>query len=232
MTAPYLDIERARFNMIEQQIRPWEVLDPSVLDLLATVKREDFVPPGYRDLAFVDTELPLTINGVPTGEVMLAPKVEARLLQALALHHGQQVLEIGTGSGYMAALLAAKAHHVTTVEINPALVAFARQNLQRHGFTHVRVEQGDGARGWHAKEAFDAIVISGGLPFLPQAFLSLLKPHGRLAALVGTGPAMQAQLVTRTGDQPTGDPSFSTVNLFETQVPYLHHAEQPSTFRF
>jgi protein-L-isoaspartate(D-aspartate) O-methyltransferase len=227
MTTPHLDIERARFNMIEQQIRPWEVLDQSVLDLVAVVKREDFVPPAYRNLAFVDMEVPLTLNGEQTGECMLAPKVEARLLQALSVRTDDQVLEIGTGSGYMAALLGARSRQVTSVEINSKLVAFAQDNLQRNGFSNVSVEMGDGARGWNSAQTYDVIVISGGLPFLPDCFPQALKPHGRLAAFVGTGAVMQAVLVSRTGDQ-----SFDTLNLFETRVPYLHHAETVSRFRF
>jgi protein-L-isoaspartate(D-aspartate) O-methyltransferase len=227
MTTPVLDIERARFNMIEQQIRPWEVLDQSVLDLLAAVKREEFVPPAYRNLAFVDMEVPLSLDGCGSGECMLTPKVEARVLQALALRPDDQVLEIGAGSGYMAALLGARAGQVTSVELNPQLLAFARHNLQKNGMSNVQLELGDGARGWNHTSGYDAIVISGGLPFLPESFLQALKPHGRLTAFIGAGPVMDAVLVTRTADQ-----SFDTVALFETQVPYLHHAETVSRFRF
>jgi protein-L-isoaspartate(D-aspartate) O-methyltransferase len=227
MTTPVLDVERARFNMIEQQIRPWEVLDQSVLDLLAAVKREEFTPAAYRNLAFVDMEVPLNFNGDETGECMLAPKVEARVLQSLALRPEDQVLEIGAGSGYMAALLGAKAREVSSVELNPKLVAFAQHNLQRNGFSNVHIHPGDGARGWSNNRVYDVIVISGGLPFLPDSFLQQLKPHGRLAAFVGTGSVMNAVLVTRTGDK-----SFDTLALFETRVPYLHNAETVSKFRF
>jgi len=227
MAIPVLDIERARFNMIEQQIRPWEVLDQSVLDLLAAVKREEFVPAAYRNLAFVDMEVPLNLDGAETGECMLAPKVEARVLQSLALRPDDLVLEIGSGSGYMAALLGAKAREVTTVESNPKLQAFAQHNLQRNGFSNVQIQGGDGARGWNTNQAYDVIVISGGLPLLPDLFLQQLKPHGRLVAFVGTGSVMNAVLITRTGDK-----SFDNVVLFETRVPYLHNAEPVSGFRF
>ncbi len=206
-----MNIEQARFNMIEQQIRPWEVLDPSVLDLLFVVKREDFTPPAYRSLAFADMEIPLG-----QGQVMLAPKVEARLLQELGVKKSDKVLEIGTGSGYMAALLAARAEHVVSVEISPELAATARQNLERAGVTNVAVETGDGAEGWAHRGPYDVILISGAMPALPESILKQLRVGGRLAAVVGEAPVMEAQLVTCTAPG-----VYNTVNLFETVVPAL-----------
>ncbi len=218
-----MNIEQARFNMIEQQIRPWNVLEQDVLSLLSLVKRENFVPPAYKNLAFVDTEIPL-----PNNECMLAPKVEARLLQSLAVKKHEQVLEIGTGSGYMAALLAHKARYVTTVEIDPELKAMAEKNLAHNGVTNVSVALGNGAQGWaHGMEPYDVIIISGALPILPDAFLQQLKVGGRLAAIIGTAPVMTAQLITRVSDN-----SFHTEKLFETQTKVLREASTPSTFTF
>jgi len=221
------DLEQARFNMIEQQIRPWEVLDQSVLDLLMRVRREDFVPPHLRALAFVDFELPLNIDGVVTGESVLAPKVEARLLQELGIHPHEQVLEIGTGSGYMAALAAHKAQTVWTIEIEPRLQAFGAANLARAGVRNARVEGGDAARGWAAHAPYDVIIVSGSLPMLPESLLDQLKIGGRMAAIVGTAPAMSAKIITRA----TKD-SFEPLSLFETCVKPLRNAQHASAFRF
>jgi len=217
-----MNIEQARFNMIEQQIRPWEVLDPQVLDLLFVVKREDFVPAAYRNLAFADMEIP-----VGSGQVMLAPRVEARLLQELGIKKTDKVLEIGTGSGYMAALLAARAEHVITIESRPELAAFARENLERAGVTNVTVEVGDGANGWTQRAPYDAIVVSGSLPVLPAALLKQLRVGGRLAVIVGEAPVMEAQLITCSTEG-----VYNTVNLFETVVPALDGGEAKSGFSF
>jgi protein-L-isoaspartate(D-aspartate) O-methyltransferase len=224
---PALDLERARRNMVEQQIRPWEVLDPSVLDLLLIVRREEFVPPAYRLLAFTDMEIPLRIDGVDTGECMFAPKVEARLLQELGLRAHEHVLEIGTGSGYMAALAAHKAQHVLTIEINPLLAEFGAANLARNGVRNARVEVGDGVRGWPARAPYDAIIVSGGLPLLPAELPAQLKIGGRLAVIVGEAPVMSAQIVTRVTDT-----AFDTLKLFETVVKPLTNAPRPQAFRF
>ncbi len=221
------DLSLARFNMIEQQIRPWEVLDPGILELLQRVPREQFVPPHLQALAFVDFELPLNIDGVVTGETMLAPKIEARLLQELAIHPHEQVLEIGTGSGYMAALAAHKAQTVWTVEIDPRLQAFGAANLARAGVHNARVEAGDGAQGWAVHAPYDVIIVSGSLPVLPQAMLHQLKVGGRMAAIVGTGPAMRAQIVTRTSAE-----SFEPLALFETSTRALRNAQPAPSFRF
>lgn len=217
-----MNIEQARFNMIEQQIRPWEVLDQQVLDLLFAVKREDFVPAAYRNLAFADMEIP-----IGSGQVMLAPRVEARLLQELGIKKTDKVLEIGTGSGYMAALLAARAEHVVTVESRRELADFARQNLERAGITNVTLEVGDGANGWSQRAPYDAIVVSGALPVLPASLLKQLRVGGRLAAIVGSAPAMEAQLVTCSAEG-----VYNTVNLFETVVPALDGGEAKSAFSF
>ncbi|HEX7982306.1 MAG TPA: protein-L-isoaspartate O-methyltransferase [Duganella sp.] len=217
-----MNIEQARFNMIEQQIRPWDVLDPDVLELLHVVKRENFVPAAHKALAFVDAEIPL-----PGGESMLMPKIEARLLQDVNLKKHENVLEIGTGSGYMAALLAHKGRHVTTVEISPELKALAEKNLADNGVTNVKVELGNGAQGWPSGAPYDVIVVSGSLPVLPEALLQQLKVGGRLAVIIGQAPAMKAQLITRTGEA-----GYDTRTLFETSVKPLASAQAPSAFQF
>jgi protein-L-isoaspartate(D-aspartate) O-methyltransferase len=215
------DVERARFNMVEQQIRTWEVLDPEVLDLLFTVKREEYVPPAYRSLAFADLEIPLG-----DGQRMWTPKLEARVLQALAVQPDQHVLEIGTGSGYFTALLAARGARVTSVEIAAGRAAAARANLVRHGFERVRVEVGDGARGF-GRDAYDVIVLTGSTPVLPDAFAAQLAAGGRLFAIVGEAPVMAARLERRDADGRT-----SAAILFETVVPPLVNAAQPERFAF
>jgi protein-L-isoaspartate(D-aspartate) O-methyltransferase len=217
-----MNIEQARFNMIEQQIRPWEVLDPQVLDLLFVVKREDFVPAAYRNLAFADMEIP-----IGSGQVMLAPRVEARLMQELGIRQTDKVLEIGTGSGYMAALLAARADHVVTVESRPEIAEFARQNLERAGVANVTIEIGDGANGWAQRGPYDAIVVSGALPSLPDALLKQLRLGGRLAAIVGEAPVMEAKLVTCSAEG-----VYNTINLFETVVPALDSGNAKPGFSF
>lgn len=215
-----MNIEQARFNMIEQQIRPWNVLAQDVLDLLTVVRREEFVPAAHRSLAFFDTEIPL-----PGGESMLAPKVEARILQEANVKKHEQVLEIGAGSGYMAALLASKARHVTTVEIDPDLKALAEQNLSGYGVANVSVELGNGAQGWQGE--YDVIVISGALPFLPDTFLKQIKVGGRILAIIGEAPVMSFQVITRTSDQ-----VYDTVNVFELMAKPLHAASEHSHFTF
>ena len=217
-----MNIEQARFNMIEQQIRPWDVLDPKVLTLLSKVKREDFVPAAYRDLAFADLEIPLG-----EGQAMLPPRVEARLLQELGIKKTDRVLEIGTGSGYMAALLAASAEHVTTLEIRPSLAAIARENLQRSGVDNVTVEVANGLSGWSQRAPFDAILVSGALPEVPAALLKQLRVGGRLAVIVGEAPVMEAQLITCTAEG-----VFNTINVFETVMPSLDGASPSAGFSF
>jgi protein-L-isoaspartate(D-aspartate) O-methyltransferase len=217
-----MNFEQARFNMVEQQVRPWEVLDQSVLDLLFVIKREEFVPAAHRALAFADIEIPLG-----HGASMLAPKIEARALQALQLRNDERVLEIGAGSGYMAGLLAAHSHHVWSVEIVPELAETARANLRRMGIANVVVESGDGVRGWPAHAPYDAIVVSASMPLVPAELTAQLKIGGRLFAIVGEAPAMQARLITRVGED-----SYRTVNLFETVAAPLVNAPQPEKFVF
>ena len=221
-----MNIEQARFNMIEQQIRPWDVLNLGVLELLAVVKREDFVPAEYRALAFVDTEVPLPgSTGGP--QCMLSPKVEARLLQELAVHKHERVLEIGAGSGYMAALLAHKAQQVSSLEIDPALASFAAANLKRAGVMNASVLNADGASGLAADGPFDVILLSGSVAEVPELLLSQLKVGGRLAAIVGVEPVMRAVLITRSGDG-----GLERTVLFDTVAQRLRGFAEPTRFRF
>ena len=217
-----MNFDQARANMVEQQIRPWEVLDQAVLDLLYTVPREDFVPSAHRTLAFVDMEIP-----IGEGEKMMAPKIEARILQELAPRKHERVLEVGTGSGYLTALLAHRAAHVHSVEIRPALAAFGRGNLERHGADNVTLETGDAARGWPTRAPYDAIVLTGSTPVLPRALLDQLAPGGRLFAVVGEAPVMVARLVACTAPG-----AFRSTELFDTLLAPLVNAEQPPRFRF
>ncbi len=207
-----MDFELARFNMVEQQIRPWNVLDQEVLDLLFVLRREEFVPPAFRAMAFVDTEIPLRIDGKDTGESMFSPKLEARLLQSLGVQRHEHVLEIGAGSGYMAALLGHRARRVITREIQPALAAFARANLERAGASNVTVEQCDGSRIDGAAR-YEVIVLSGAVQSVPDAFLRQLAIGGRLIAIVGESPLMNARLFTRSAED-----AFGSEDLFETSA--------------
>ena len=223
-----MDIERARFNMIEQQIRPWEVLDPAVLELLAVVRREDFVPAAYRAMAFVDTQVPL--GDLAAGQCMLEPRLEARLLQELQVQRHEKVLEIGAGSGFMAALLGHRAQRVVTLECVPALVAMARSNLQRAGVANVTVREvsaAEGAKGLPAEAPFDAILLSGSVAEVPRGLLEQLKVGGRLMAIVGDEPIMRARLFTRTGEA-----AWSSVDVFDTVAPRLLGFETGSRFTF
>ncbi|HET7525255.1 MAG TPA: protein-L-isoaspartate O-methyltransferase [Burkholderiaceae bacterium] len=217
-----MNLELARFNMIEQQIRPWNVLDPAVLSLLAVVRREDFVPPAYRALAFVDCEVPL-----PEGQCMLAPKVEARLLQEAAVQRHERVLEIGAGSGFMAALLAHRARSVLTLELHASLAALATANLRRAGVDNCQVRAQDGARGVAEEAPFDVIVLSGSVNAVPQQLLEQLAPEGRLMAIVGNEPMMRAVRVQRLDDT-----RFETRDLFDTVAPRLRGFQEPSRFHF
>jgi protein-L-isoaspartate(D-aspartate) O-methyltransferase len=219
---PLNDIELARFNMIEQQIRPWDVLDTTVLALLGVVKREDFVPLAHRSLAFVDIEVPL-----PAGQSMLSPKVEARLLQELNLRRHERVLEIGAGSGYMAALLSHRARQVVTLEIEPALARLASENLAKAAVANVSVIEGDGSKTLPTAGPFDAILLSGSVSSVPQALLSQLNVGGRLVAIVGMEPVMQAVQVTRVGER-----DYRTVELFDTMASRLSGFDEPSRFHF
>jgi len=217
-----MNIEQARFNMVEQQIRTWEVLDPDVLELLFMVRREEFVPPEHRSIAFADLEVPLG-----HGESMMQPKVEARIVQELALQPHETVYEVGTGSGYLTALLARRARHVTSAEVYADFQARAADNLRAAGISNATLLAGDSARAPLAESAFDVIVLTGSTPILPQAFLDRLSPGGRLFAIVGDLPVMKAVIVR----QPVPG-SFQHAELFETVVKPLVNAAEPSRFRF
>lgn len=221
-----MNLEQARANMVEQQIRTWDVLDPAVIDLLYALPREEFVPAPHRALAFADLEIPLEDAG-EASERMWTPKMEARVLQELSVRRTDRVLEIGTGSGYLTALLARRAAQVCSVEIKPALAEFGRRNLERHGADNLTLEQGDAARGWPRHAPYDVIVLTGSTPVLPRAFLEQLAAGGRLFAVIGDVPVMAARLVTCTGPQ-----AFHDTDLFETVVAPLANSEHPSRFRF
>ncbi|MFQ5935010.1 MAG: protein-L-isoaspartate O-methyltransferase [Acidiferrobacterales bacterium] len=217
-----IDFAVARHNMVEQQVRPWEVLDQRVLGLIHGSPREDYVPEQYRNLAYADLSIPLG-----HGQIMMAPRLEARLLQELAIRPTDRILEIGTGSGYMTSLLAALGEHVYSVEIIPELESRARGKLAAHNVKNVTIESGDGASGWDQHAPYDAILITGSLPLLPDSFRSSLALGGRLAAIVGTAPVMEAKLIQRLGSE-----SWTQASLFETDLPPLINAKQPERFVF
>lgn len=217
-----MDLEQARFNMIESQVRTWEVLDQAILDLLFEVRREEFVPPQYRALAFADMEIPLG-----HGEVMLTPKLEARMLQELALTKADRVLEIGTGSGYVTALLARLAGQVVSVERIEEFGHAAARKLAGHDLRNIELAIGDGAGGWPQSGPYDAILLTGSVPVLPDAFRQQLAVGGRLFAVIGEEPAMTATIVTRIGET-----AFASAGLFETCIPSLRNIPQPERFVF
>lgn len=215
-----MNTEVARQNMIEQQIRPWEVLDDKVLNLIADVPREEFVPTGFQNLAFADMSIPLD-----HGEVMMPPKLEARLLQALDVQPDETVLEVGTGSGYLTTLLAKLARHVYSVDIHDSFVETVRGKLSADGVANVTVELGDAANGWPQHGPYDVIAITGSVPVLNRSFQESLKVGGRLFVIVGDSPVMEARLITRLSDT-----EFRTEDLFETDLPALQNAPQPDRF--
>jgi protein-L-isoaspartate(D-aspartate) O-methyltransferase len=217
-----MDTETARFNMIEQQIRPWNVLDPRVLSALHEIHREDYVPPAYRELAFADMHIPLD-----HGQVMMQPKQEARLLQELSLKPGDRVLEIGTGSGHVTALLAHLAGHVDTVDIFPDFIESARNRLSASGLANITFHQGDGARGWDTDKTYDAIFLAGSVAELSAQYRDLLVDGGRLVAIVGRDPVMEAILVERLTDG-----QCRTTSLFDTSLPPLIHGGAEPSFVF
>ncbi|MGU9956838.1 MAG: protein-L-isoaspartate O-methyltransferase family protein [Arenicellales bacterium WSBS_2016_MAG_OTU3] len=217
-----MDIEQARFNMIEQQIRPWDVLHPRVLKALTQLAREDFVPARYRDMGFADIGIRL-----PGGEVMMQPKVEARLVQELMLEPDHKVLEIGTGSGFVTALLAQLAAHVTSIEIRPELSSRASENLTAHNIGNVMLEVGDGIGGWTANAPYDAILLTGSVAALPQAFKQQLAPGGRIVAIIGKEPIMEAMMWNRVGAN-----TWNQVSLFDTTIPPLKNGEPKAEFIF
>jgi len=221
-----MNLEQARTNMVEQQIRTWEVLDQDVLDLLYAVPREEFVPLSCRNLAFTDMEIP-----IGEGEKMWSPKMEARVLQELAPRRSDRVLEIGTGSGYFTALLAHRSAHVYSIEIRPALAAFGKANIARHGVDNVTLVVGDGANGVPAGLAYggpyDVVVLTGSVPRIAGALLDSLAPGGRAFAVAGELPVMRASLATSGGPG-----ALRTVELFETVVAPLANCKRPSQFTF
>jgi protein-L-isoaspartate(D-aspartate) O-methyltransferase len=217
-----MDMEQARYNMVEQQIRPWDVLDQDILDLLFKVRREDFVPEALRALAFVDMEIPLG-----HGQSMWTPRLEARALQELAVRPTDRVLEVGTGSGYLTALLAAQAAEVVSVERIPEFTAAATQKLRAHGFDNITLHTGDAARDWPDESGFDVIVLTGSTPVLSDAWRRRLRVGGRMFVITGEAPVMQAQLITCTAPGAT-----RSVTLFETCVAPLVNAPQQAAFVF
>ncbi|NIR30631.1 MAG: protein-L-isoaspartate O-methyltransferase [Gammaproteobacteria bacterium] len=215
-----MDFEKARQNMVQRQIHTWEVLDQRVLDVIAEASREEYVPEAYRYLAYADTHVPLEGD-----EVMMPPREEARLLQALALTSEDRVLEIGTGSGYLTSLLAALTGEVLSIEISPTLKDFAQANLVGHGINNVTLEVGDGLHGWDEGAPYDAIAVTGSVPVLGHDFQRQLTIGGRLFVIVGEAPAMEALLITRTDED-----DWSTESLFETVLPPLKGAKRPRRF--
>ena len=217
-----MNLEQARNNMVEQQIRTWEVLDQEVLDLLYIVPREEFAPQAHRALAFSDLEIP-----IGEGEHMWTPKMEARVLQELSPKKHDNVLEVGTGSGYLTALLAHRGGHVHSVEVKPKLAELGRKNLSRHGVDNVTLHLGDASRGWPRQAPYDVIVLTGSTPVLPRALLESLAPGGRVFAVIGEAPVMTAKIITCTAPG-----ALRTVELFETVLAPLVNAEQPPRFTF
>lgn len=217
-----MNIEKARHNMIEQQVRPWDVLDPQVLNLLQRIPREDFVLPEYRSLAFTDMPLPIGHD-----QVMMEPKLEARMIQSLAIQPGDKVLEVGTGSGYVTAMMANLAAQVVSVEIEPELLQQAARRIATLGLGNVTLEQGDACNGWDKGQPYNAIAVTGSLPSLTAGLKNNLQVGGRLFAIVGKAPAMSAVLVTRINSN-----EWHEEILFETVVPPLRGAPQASSFVF
>ena len=217
-----MDIETARFNMVEQQIRPWEVLDANVLGACAKIPRERFVPDAYRQLAFCDTAI-----DIGHGQTMMPPKLEARLLQALDVQRADRVLEIGTGNGYLAALLATLAAHVTSIELFEDLSTRAKSNLRYAGISNVALHVGDALDGWSTAEPYDVIVVTGSSPRRRPLIEQQLSINGRMFIVIGVAPVMEALLVTRLAKD-----SWATESLFETELAPLLGAETKPAFEF
>lgn len=217
-----MNFEQARSNMIEQQIRPWNVLNHEILDLMSKVHREDFMPDEYKRLALADTQIPLA-----HGQITMMPKVEARLLQALELKPEDEILEIGTGCAYLTALLAKSGHHVLSIDIHPEFTTQARVKLQQHDIHNVTLESGDAVHGQQQSSPFDVIVLTGSVPFLDRNLEQQLKINGRLFAITGQSPVMEAKLIKRLSEN-----EWSTEILFETDLPELEGASQPEPFKF
>ncbi len=220
--SPLMNFEQARANMVEQQIRTWDVLDQAVLDSVSAIPRDEFVPDAYRTLAYSDFEIPLGY-----GEKMMMPKVEARLLQSLNLVSSDRVLEVGTGSGYLTALLAHQCAHVLTVEFRPGLLELAQQKLDRRGYGNILFEHGDGIDGWQPNEPYEAIVLTGSVATPRKAIERQLTIGGRLFLVIGESPAMEARLITRVGES-----EFRSETLFETDIAPLIGGEAAPQFKF
>lgn len=220
-----MDFEKARFNMVEQQIRPWDVLDPRVLAVINTIPREQFTPENYKHLAYADIRIPLSDDD--SDCCMLNPNIEGRILQHLDISEDDVVLEIGTGTGYLTACLASLARHVDSVEIDENLSALAEKNLAAQGIDNVTISTGDAAKGWQQKQFYDAIAITASMSDVPETYLKMLKPGGRLFVITGEPPVMTAHLVTRTDDN-----KWITENLFETCIGPLCGTKKPETFSF
>ncbi|MEO8008484.1 MAG: protein-L-isoaspartate O-methyltransferase [Betaproteobacteria bacterium] len=217
-----MNLEQARLNMVESQIRTWEVLDQTVLDLLLTIGREEFVPDKYRDLAFADMEIPLG-----HGEVMLAPKMEARMIQELDVRKTDKILEVGTGSGYVTALLAKLGGQVVTVERVKEFSLTATRRIAGHGIQNVQFHVGDASEGWSAHAPYDVILLTGSVPLLSESFQKQLAAGGRLLAVIGEAPVMSANLITRVAEG-----VFNSMVLFETAIAPLRNVKQPERFVF
>jgi protein-L-isoaspartate(D-aspartate) O-methyltransferase len=215
-----MNLELARDNMVENQIRTWEVLDPRVLEVLGRLQRENFVPERFREMAFVDAELPLG-----HGEMMLKPVIEGRILQAIAIENGQRVLEVGTGTGFLSACMTALGGEVTSLEQHADLAAMARRNVDKAGFSGIRIDTCDALREFETTATFDCVVLTGAVFALPERVKTWVKPGGRLFAITGESPAMQALLHTRIDAN-----HWQTESLFETDIPYLTHASPPPRF--
>ena len=216
------NVELARFNMVEQQIRPWDVLDTQILDLMEAMPREAFVPTGYENVAYADIDIPIA-----HGETMLAPKYVGRMLQALGIHESDVALEVGCGTGYVTALLGTACREVFSVDIHQDLVNTTAANLKTQGIDNVTLETGDAAQGWDAHQPYDVIFISGSSPVLPEAFQKSLNRGGRMVAIIGDGPVMQATLITRTAID-----EWREERLFETEIKPLVNAAKPDRFVF
>ncbi len=217
-----MNFERARFNMVEQHIRPWEVLDGRVLSLLESIRREDFVPVKYRKLAFADMSIPLG-----AGQIMMRPNIEGRVLQALDLGEDETVLEIGTGSGFITACLASLAKRVVSVEVFAELHESAKARLEEKNIRNTELFVGDVMRGWQPEQAHDVVVVTGSVPVVPEPFLGWVNPGGRMFVITGDSPAMEARLLTRLDVT-----QWREESLFETDLPRLVNAEEPAEFVF
>jgi protein-L-isoaspartate(D-aspartate) O-methyltransferase len=217
-----INFEQARHNMVEQQVRPWEVLDARVLELFARIQREDFVPVRYRKMAFADLSIPLD-----HGEFMMKPVVEGRMLQAVDIQPGETVLEIGTGSGFITACLAHLASHVVSVDIHESFTHEASRRLGEHGIENAELHSGDVMRGWQPEQAQDVVVVTGSVPSIPEAFQGWVNPGGRLFCITGQSPAMEAVLLTRLNAT-----EWRRDSLFETDIPALVNSVQAAEFEF